>query len=338
MSLLGANNMWRLVNSNEFLDNCKLSVLLNNRNVYIFSAGKLGEAVAIHLNRSGINVKGFFDNDSHKWGREINGIEVLNPEEIRKINKFKDVIIIANPFSSKEISNQLKGNNIDEQYDVINLEYYSVDRFIEQYISDNKYSQHVNNIESARINFLQNNDILPSSGKSVGEYCKASSSPQSKGEFLMKLIRVIKPDNCLELGTNFGISAAYQACGLELNGKGRLITIEYNRELLPYSDDLWDKIGIKHRIQQYQGKFEDVLSEILSMLQEIDFVYIDGNHRKEPTLSYFNEIYPFLRKDSVVVFDDITWSDEMKEAWMILSKDQRINNAFEVHDLGVCLV
>ena len=45
---------------------------------------------------------------------------------------------------------------------------------------------------------------------SISELCQSASSPQKWGELIFKLIREFKPNNCLELGTCLGISAAYQ--------------------------------------------------------------------------------------------------------------------------------
>ena len=44
--------------------------------------------------------------------------------------------------------------------------------------------------------------------------------------FLYLLAREFKPQLALELGTNVGISSAYQAAALKLNGRGKLVTLE----------------------------------------------------------------------------------------------------------------
>lgn len=43
---------------------------------------------------------------------------------------------------------------------------------------------------------------------------------------LMQLVRELAPRFCVELGTAFGISTAYQATAPELNGSGKLATFE----------------------------------------------------------------------------------------------------------------
>src|SRR5688572_26936117 len=60
----------------------------------------------------------------------------------------------------------------------------------------------------------------------IGETCRTASNPLSTALLLFKLIRAFHPRLCLEMGTSLGITAAYQAAALSLNGAGRLVTLE----------------------------------------------------------------------------------------------------------------
>lgn len=65
-----------------------------------------------------------------------------------------------------------------------------------------------------------------------------------EGEFLYGLVRMLRPTNVLETGTNIGVSTRYIAQGLFDNKKGRLVTIEHDKtccqyaaeRLVPYKD------------------------------------------------------------------------------------------------------
>ena len=63
-------------------------------------------------------------------------------------------------------------------------------------------------------------------GLTVQDVCRVSKPP--KPSLLMYLlIRAFKPLKVIELGTNVGISSAFQATALKLNGQGgRMITLE----------------------------------------------------------------------------------------------------------------
>ncbi len=46
-----------------------------------------------------------------------------------------------------------------------------------------------------------------------------------------------------------------------------------------------------------------------------EFTFIDGHHRYQPTIDYFNRVWQRSADGAVFVFDDIRWSAEMRLAW-----------------------
>jgi hypothetical protein len=63
-------------------------------------------------------------------------------------------------------------------------------------------------------------------GPSIAAACRASK-PRNAARLMYLLMREFCPRRVLELGTNVGISSAYQAAGLADNGDGgRLLTLE----------------------------------------------------------------------------------------------------------------
>jgi predicted O-methyltransferase YrrM len=70
-------------------------------------------------------------------------------------------------------------------------------------------------------------------------------------------------------------------------------------------------------------------------MSRIDLAFIDGNHRKEPTLRYFETILPKTHEGSCIVFDDIHWSSEMEEAWELIRKDERVKLSIDLFFIGI---
>ena len=60
----------------------------------------------------------------------------------------------------------------------------------------------------------------------MAELCVTRSNSAEEALFLFRIVRFLRPFRCLELGTCLGISAAYIATALKLNGAGHLISIE----------------------------------------------------------------------------------------------------------------
>lgn len=70
----------------------------------------------------------------------------------------------------------------------------------------------------------------------------------------------------------------------------------------------------------------------------MDLVFIDGDHQKDPTLAYFDQILPFLGPESVVVFDDIYWSWEMEQAWRLIQEHPRVRISLDLFRSGIVFI
>jgi hypothetical protein len=58
------------------------------------------------------------------------------------------------------------------------------------------------------------------------------------------------------------------------------------------------------------ANFDETLSPLLNGLKKIDLAFIDGNHRHEPTARYFRQLLPLCYNDTILIFDDIHWSED----------------------------
>jgi len=174
-------------------------------------------------------------------------------------------------------------------------------------------------------------------GKTVRSVCKASKSPKPLLLMYM-LILAIKPSKIIELGTNLGISSAYLATALKLNGQnGRLITLEASPYRLRLAKQVHKNLGLKN-ITYIQGLFSETLSNILNDIGPVDFAFIDGHHQYQPTLDYFHKIWDYsIKKNMVFIFDDIRWSKGMKRAWSKIKADDRIGLSIDLVKIGICV-
>jgi len=67
---------------------------------------------------------------------------------------------------------------------------------------------------------------------------------------------------------------------------------------------------------------------------DFNFIYFDGNHTKKATLKYFSWALEQVKENDVFIFDDIYWSKEMKQAWSIICKDQKVMLSIDIFSLG----
>lgn len=171
--------------------------------------------------------------------------------------------------------------------------------------------------------------------QTVGERCRSSKSP-FWALLLFRLVRELRPERCLELGTNCGISAAYQAAALRLNGAGELRTVEGSPGLVELSRRTLDSLDLAAAV--VEGRFADVLPPLLEAAGPFDYVFVDGHHDGPATLAYFARLQTRLRNGALVVFDDIAWSEGMARAWRAIQADPRVRVAVDLGAMGVCVV
>jgi predicted O-methyltransferase YrrM len=171
----------------------------------------------------------------------------------------------------------------------------------------------------------------------LGDITRAASKPALWAGLLFRLIRELRPNSCVEMGTAVGISAAYQTAALELNERGKLVSLDGAPAVAEIARKNLQALGLK-RVEVVVGNFRDTLPEVLRREQPIDYVFVDGHHDERATLDYFELLLPSLAKTSVLVFDDISWSDGMKRAWGSISRDPRVSLAVDLGAVGLCVV
>ncbi len=69
----------------------------------------------------------------------------------------------------------------------------------------------------------------------------------------------------------------------------------------------FDRLQLSN-IKIIEGNFDETLPLVIRQHHPLDFIFIDGNHRKEPTLNYFHQLLAITNHSAILIFDDIHWS------------------------------
>jgi len=166
---------------------------------------------------------------------------------------------------------------------------------------------------------------------------RVASKSRSWLIFQLILIREFNVKRGLEFGTCLGISGAYQAAAIKLNGGGELVTMEGLESRHEFSKNLFNELNIDN-VEAKQGDFNAVLPDVLDKNSPYDYLFLDGDHRYESTIKYFEKVLPYLEEQSIVILDDIRWSEEMKKAWDEVRKHERVVYSFDLELVGVCII
>lgn len=215
--------------------------------------------------------------------------------------------------------------------------------FVRQVLNDTTIYPDYTRIEALRKTLLKDKTLLeiddfgagsarkiPNS-RTVSSIARSAAKSPALAQLLYRIARFYKPQHILELGTSLGISAAYLASG---NPDARLITGEGSASI---ADKARQHLAALHCSNStvVTGNFDLTLPGILQQLERVDMAYIDGNHRQEPTLRYFEQIREFSNTESILIFDDIHWSREMEDAWEAIRNTPGVTASVDLFFLGI---
>jgi predicted O-methyltransferase YrrM len=133
----------------------------------------------------------------------------------------------------------------------------------------------------------------------------------------------------LELGTSLGLSTAYLAAAAPA---AKLYTIEGSPAIAKKAKANLDDLHLD--VHLLSGNFDTVLPLLLADIPPPGLVFIDGNHRLEPTLRYFHLLMQYASRPAILIFDDIHWSAEMEQAWAEIKADPRVGVTIDLFFLG----
>jgi len=171
--------------------------------------------------------------------------------------------------------------------------------------------------------------VLKSKSRKISDISKKVGISNKKARLLYRLVNFFQPKSILELGTSLGISTYAMSLG---NPNSKIITIEGCPETAAVAKEQFE-FNHLNNINLIVNSFDKELNNLKH--QKFDLIYIDGNHQKEPTLSYFETLIGTLNNDSVMILDDIHWSKGMTEAWDTIKQNPKVTLTIDVFYWGI---
>ena len=179
-------------------------------------------------------------------------------------------------------------------------------------------------------------DLRPSPGKILEftmERIARTGKNRRWGIFLYLLEKAYQSRTIFELGSCAGISGCYLAAPDSVE---TFITVEGSTELAKIAEGNIYKVSPRAKV--INSLFDDAIDQQLPNLNSsLDFVFIDGHHEKIASIHYYERIIPYLNSRAIIVFDDVSWSHDMREAWNELSSRTEFSHALDLGDIGVCV-
>jgi len=123
--------------------------------------------------------------------------------------------------------------------------------------------------------------------KRVSDLAKRSSSNRYKCKLIRNIVLFFQPDSMLELGTNLGMATAYMHSAAK---SAKLVSIEGSSEIADLARENLQSLGYKS-VEIINHSFDDFFDANPPSARQSELVYLDGNHRYESTIKYFDHVW-----------------------------------------------
>lgn len=167
--------------------------------------------------------------------------------------------------------------------------------------------------------------------KKVSDIAAHALKPPKLAQLLYRIAADLKPDSIIELGTCLGITSIYLQ---KAAPEAKVYTLEGSPETAAVAKETFHSAGLDN-IELVTGNFDDTLTGIIGGLDKVDLVFVDGNHQKDATLRYFEWCLPKVHDNTLLIFDDIYWSEGMKEAWVQIKAHPEVTVTIDLFWIGL---
>lgn len=215
--------------------------------------------------------------------------------------------------------------------------------FIIHVLNDKKEYNCYPRIESLRKKLLENNTtievedfgagsaVIPFKNRAVKDIAASSLKRKKYAQLLFRIAKYYQCKTIVELGTSFGITASYLASA---NPDSKIFTFEGAYNIAKIASQNFEEMNLKN-VELIEGNFERTLSFLNDKMENIDLLFIDGNHLKNATLEYFDLFRKKSHVHSIFIFDDIHWSREMEEAWKLIQEHDSVTLSIDLFFAGL---
>lgn len=215
--------------------------------------------------------------------------------------------------------------------------------FVIHVLNDNKKYPCYNLIESLRKELLANDKsievedfgagsaVIPFKKRKINAIAASSLKSKKFAQLLFRIVKYYKPETIVELGTSFGTTTCYLACA---NEQAKVFTLEGSKSIGEIASANFQKFNLPN-VYFEQGDFKQSFPAVLQKINTVNFLFIDGNHRKEATLFYFYECLKKSKSSSIFIFDDIHWSKGMEDAWQEIKEHSLVTLTIDLFFIGI---
>jgi caffeoyl-CoA O-methyltransferase len=133
-----------------------------------------------------------------------------------------------------------------------------------------------------------------------------------QGQFMGLLVRLMRAQRAIEVGTFTGYSTLVVA--LALPPSGRLVACDVNTEWTAKARQYWQEAGVAEKIELRLAPALATLDALLAEQQAgtFDFAFIDAD--KDNYIAYYERLLQLLRPGGLIAVDNVLWDGKVADA------------------------
>lgn len=173
--------------------------------------------------------------------------------------------------------------------------------------------------------------VFKSNRRQISKIAQTAGISPKRAELLLRVSNYFKPKSVLEIGTSLGLASSAIALGSK---ESFLLSLEGCQNTQSVAENLFNQQFSDFNFDFVNSEFSKFLKDGSANICDWDLIYFDGNHSKKATLQYFELLLPTINNDSVWIFDDIHWSEDMEEAWEIIKNHPKVKVTIDTFQWG----
>ena len=124
--------------------------------------------------------------------------------------------------------------------------------------------------------------------------------PANEGQFLHVLVKALRPQRILEVGTFTGYSSLSMA--LALPPEGRILCLDISEEFTNIARRYWQEAGVADKIELRLGKGVELMAKLIAERARFDLIFIDAN--KDDYDSYYEQALALAKPGALIALDN----------------------------------
>ena len=106
-------------------------------------------------------------------------------------------------------------------------------------------------------------------------------------------------------------------------------------QIAAFAEQNFERMNLSDTITVFTGNIDEKLPQTDGLIDQIDFAFIDANHKFTPTLKYFSWLAEKSHPDTIIVLDDIHWSKQMEQAWLEVQNMPGVTITVDLYRFGL---